>query len=396
MSSDLLTELAEYGEFHRTHQEPIDSNEVVAAPIHDRPVRGTGVRSGLATAVGMFALVLVVGLIGALVSLRAGQAPFGPSDAGPSTDEPSVGSGSGTDLGRSGLGTDGPYFVLDDPDWAVFEAWEYPAEDETYSSYDNGDLHVAIKTGLPEMLEESRSEPDKILTLNSTEVFENSFGGEDPDTGEWVVVLSYSWLTSDDVLVDVRFRNMDREQALELSTRIRPIDADRWQQLVATTPPTTIPDSDLQARTGRFGSGGEEGFGEWIRLDLPDAPEVILELAQSIVLPPDASFKRLIDNLPDEPTEMTEEGVKSMLEFEAGCLWTGYWIDSTESGASDAQAEAQAVLDEIPSWPALNATDGGGVIDAWTRNAEFAAEGDVQGVLDNLYTNNCTDVVPGE
>jgi hypothetical protein len=79
-----------------------------------------------------------------------------------------------------------------------------------------------------------------------------------------------------------------------------------------------------------------------------------------------------------------------------GCIWTGYWLDAVESGDTEAQDRAQAVLDEIPTWPALNATDGGGVVDAWTRNAELTAAEDVQGVLDNLYTNNCTDVVPGQ
>lgn len=68
-----------------------------------------------------------------------------------------------------------------------------------------------------------------------------------------------------------------------------------------------------------------------------------------------------------------------MLEFEAGCIWTGYWLDAVDSGDTDARDQALAVLEEIPTWPALNSTDGGGVVDAWTRNAELAAAGDVQG-----------------
>jgi hypothetical protein len=155
-------------------------------------------------------------------------------------------------------------------------------------------------------------------------------------------------------------------------------------------------DESDPARTGRFGTGGEEGTGEWIRLDVSEAPGVILEMADGIDLPPDHTFDRLISNLPDEPTEMTEDGIMNMLEFEAGCIWTGYWLEAVAAGDTESQARAQTVLDEIPTWPALNASDGGGVIDAWTRNAELAAQGDVQGVLDNLYTNNCTDAVPGE
>ncbi len=165
-----------------------------------------------------------------------------------------------------------------------------------------------------------------------------------------------------------------------------------------TSPSTTATDTtDTASRTGRAADGpeSEEGTGRMIRLDAPETPDLILEMAVGIELPPGGTFDRMIDNLPDEPTTQAESGIMSTLEFVAGCEWTGYWLDSVAAGDTVAQTEAQAVLDQIPTWPALTASDGGGVIDAWTRNARLAASGDVQGVLDNLYTNNCTDVVPG-
>jgi hypothetical protein len=200
----------------------------------------------------------------------------------------------------------------------------------------------------------------------------------------------FDWTTSEGTSVSVTFSGMGRDRALEVATALRPIDSEAWDELLQTAR------SKIRAHTGEFGTGGEEGTGERIRLDAPDAPEVILELAEGIELPPGKTFDRLIENLPEEPTEQTEEGIRSTLEFEAGCIWTGYWLDAVEAGDTVAQDEALAVLEEIPTWPILNVTDGGGVVDAWNRNAELAAAGDVQGVLDNLYTANCTDVVPGQ
>jgi hypothetical protein len=285
----------------------------------------------------------------------------------------------------SGLGMDGTYFALDDPSWAVIHARTTTEGGQgTLLQYERGDQVVVIYTGgaakASGLLGQSPTDPGPILELNSNQVIERSYVG----------VVSFNWMTSEGLAVVVEFGQMNRNQAIEASTALQPVEAEAWEQLTAAAM------SDLRARTGKFGTGGEEGFGELIRLDAPDAPDVILELAEGIELPPGQTFDRMIENLPDEPTEQTEAGIKATLEFEAGCIWTGYWLDAVEAGDTDARDEAVAVLEEIPSWPALNTSDGGGVTDAWTRNAELAAAGDVQGVLDNLYTNNCTDVVPGQ
>lgn len=351
----------------------------VPQPPQGRSVRAHRLRLGsIGTMAAAFIVVLLIGLPALLLNtggetqVPAGQNSVGPSDA------------------MSGLGIDGTYFTLDDRTWTVMEAWALAEGDRsTNSSYERGEATVRIMTGsiASDFLAQTSDYPETVLTFNSTEVTERSSSEG----------ISFIWTTSDGLPVIVTFGQMDREQALEVSTALRPIDSDGWEQLSARAAlaSPTMDESD-PARTGRFGTGGEEGTGEWIRLDVSEAPGVILEMADGIDLPPDHTFDRLISNLPDEPTEMTEDGIMNMLEFEAGCIWTGYWLDSVASGDTESQERAQTVLDEIPTWPALNASDGGGVIDAWTRNAELAAQGDVQGVLDNLYTNNCTDAVPGE
>lgn len=153
--------------------------------------------------------------------------------------------------------------------------------------------------------------------------------------------------------------------------------------------------TDLFARTGQPGSGsGEEDASEQIRVDAPDAPDVVRELGDEIPLPPGISFDDIIE-LPDEPTTQTELGLQSTLEFEAGCQWTTYWIASHEAGDETSAATAQSVLDAVPNWPARVATDDGGVAEMWQNIADAARNGDVAGVNDAGYLVNCTDVVPG-
>jgi len=178
------------------------------------------------------------------------------------------------------------------------------------------------------------------------------------------------------------------------------------------------------ARTGLFGSGGEEGTGELIRLDAPDASEVIAEVGGDIALPAGGSFDDLTASMSGEPTEMTESALRSTLEFDAACQWTTSWLDAEAAGDTTTMAEAQATLDAVPTWPALVASDptrqqsnrpapegapipladqgaavlpgDGGVIAMWQAIADAARAGDPQAVQDSGYTVNCTDIGPGQ
>jgi hypothetical protein len=35
----------------------------------------------------------------------------------------------------------------------------------------------------------------------------------------------------------------------------------------------------------------------------------------------------------------------------AACAWPSYWLDAEARGDADAMAEAQAALDDAPTWP---------------------------------------------
>jgi hypothetical protein len=152
----------------------------------------------------------------------------------------------------------------------------------------------------------------------------------------------------------------------------------------------------LFARTGKQATGGEDGTGEVIRVDAPDAPAVVAELGAGVPLPPGVSIDDVTAPfLAGEPTEQSESGLQASIEFVAACKWATYWLDSNAAGDATAMADAQAVLDAVPSWSALVAADGGGVIDVWRNIAEAARAMDPVALQDAGYHVNCTDVRPG-
>lgn len=133
------------------------------------------------------------------------------------------------------------------------------------------------------------------------------------------------------------------------------------------------------ARTGEFGrAGSEEGAGEFIRLDAPDAAAVVDQIGSAIPLPPDASFDawKATSLRPDPETGggslMTEAGIRSSLSLVSACSWTGYWLDGFTRGDATTMSTAQAVLDRIPTWPAVVEADGGGIVEALRNRAEGA------------------------
>lgn len=151
----------------------------------------------------------------------------------------------------------------------------------------------------------------------------------------------------------------------------------------------------IEARTGRFGMGGqsEDGSGEFIRLDAPGAEAIVDDLAQDIPLPPEGNFDRLKATLLTSPdghgVEMSESGIVSTLSYDAACQWTGYWLDGYERGDERQKAEAVVVLDEIPSWPAIVTSDGGGVVEQLRMRARGAREGNPSLFMQD-YRINCT------
>ena len=152
----------------------------------------------------------------------------------------------------------------------------------------------------------------------------------------------------------------------------------------------------LQAHTGLFGGGPgtEDGSGEFIRLDASDAARVVDRIGSHIALPPGANFDRWKANnlgasFLGRGASMTTSGIRASLEAAAACSWTGYWLDGYRRGDEPQKAMALTVLDEIPTWPATVASDGGGTVASLKIRAEGARTNHPELFMQD-YQINCT------
>ncbi len=130
---------------------------------------------------------------------------------------------------------------------------------------------------------------------------------------------------------------------------------------------------------------------ELIRFPAADAQQVVDLLAVDIPLPPGVTFDRWKEHYlnPNEQTWESETGIRGSLAFTAACEWTGYWLEAFDHGDSTTMADAQEVLDAIPTWPAVVAVDGGGIANALQNRADGARAADPILFIDE-YRINCT------
>jgi hypothetical protein len=114
----------------------------------------------------------------------------------------------------------------------------------------------------------------------------------------------------------------------------------------------------VAAHTGLFGNPkGEEGGGEFIRLDSPQFPQVLEQIRQqeNLPLPAGDSWSSLPAHFTVHgPSLETTSGIANVVEDYARCDWLGDYI--TSAGQHDASREARAaqVIEQIPSWPQLS------------------------------------------
>lgn len=147
------------------------------------------------------------------------------------------------------------------------------------------------------------------------------------------------------------------------------------------------------AHTGRHAEpeGETQAGGEWIRLDAPDTLDVVLALTAPIPLPPGTDRREVVEYLvTDEPTEMTDHGVRGTVAWvAAACAWPRYWLDAQERGDTIAMANAQAVLDAAPTWEWITADDGGGIAESLRATADGLRRGDTTHA-NWVFENNCS------
>lgn len=148
----------------------------------------------------------------------------------------------------------------------------------------------------------------------------------------------------------------------------------------------------ISARTGVEADGSQEmGTGELIRLDGSDLESVVDRLSRGIPLPPGGGFGAWAQRQGDmDPTTMSSSGLRQTLAFVAACQWTGYWLDAFDRGDRAALSRAQAVLDEIRTWPEFAS---GGISNLLRTRAEGARQGN-PALLQQDYDINCAGASP--
>lgn len=208
---------------------------------------------------------------------------------------------------------------------------------------------------------------------------------------------------AEDLLSGIMSPSVERETTVTRARRNRPRRARTVAVAVAAAlaegATAAAADHLVHAHTGWFGRGGtsEEGAGEFIRLGAPDVASVVDRIGAQIALPPGSDFEQWkAHNLRpavNGGAEMTTSGIRASLEMVASCAWTGYWLDGHDRGDEAQKSSALRVLEQIPTWPALVASDGGGGVASLERRAERART-DRPELFMQEYQVNCTGELP--
>lgn len=147
----------------------------------------------------------------------------------------------------------------------------------------------------------------------------------------------------------------------------------------------------LSARTGKKveAPSTEQIVGaEIIRLDAPDLNDVVRGLAKGYPLAPGMTTDYLTDRIStDEPTEMDEVGVESVVAYLSYCGWAEEWLRAEATSDPSASHKAARVLAQVPEWDVLSMTDGGGIVDHFRRMATAVAAGDTGPVIQDVEVN---------
>ncbi|MEV4385918.1 hypothetical protein AB0J68_09320 [Micromonospora sp. NPDC049580] len=194
-------------------------------------------------------------------------------------------------------------------------------------------------------------------------------------------------------------RNMDAR----FTDRIRHGAAWRWPWIAATTAgvlaallitPTTAFGDATPAHTGEYGRPGytENDTSEYLRTDGGDFREVVQELRPTEVpVPPGYSFAPDIDEfvsgLGSEPAVIPVTAVRGTYAAWAACAWKADWLAAQAAEDGPRSATAVAILREVPSWPLIIQTDGGGIRQQHRKVAEAAERADLSVVRDDVRDN---------
>lgn len=148
----------------------------------------------------------------------------------------------------------------------------------------------------------------------------------------------------------------------------------------------------IPLHTGERGAPGmtENDTSEFLRMDSPELDQAIDTYGREFPLPPGGDWSAAKKALrAGEPTAMQAKGLRGALALQAACQWQMYWLDSHTRHDTRKLRDAQRTLDEVPTWSAIAANDGGGTVDHLRQVAVAARRGD-PGPVRQWVAANCT------
>lgn len=177
--------------------------------------------------------------------------------------------------------------------------------------------------------------------------------------------------------------------------------ARRWQSLaaavgvlVALLLSSAAVGHAAPAHTGEYGHHGytENDASEYIRTDGVDFREVVQELRPpQVPVPPGysltADVDELVAGLGHEPAVIQLTAVRGIYAGWAACAWKADWLTAQAAGDEPRSVTAAAMLRQVPTWPLVAQTDGGGIRQQHRRIAEAAEQGDASTVRDDVRDN---------
>jgi hypothetical protein len=133
---------------------------------------------------------------------------------------------------------------------------------------------------------------------------------------------------------------------------------------------------------------------EMVDLSATDLPEYIAaKYPDWLPIPPGSTREQLIAQVVERWSQVPEVGftqevgIRETFERIAYCGWVDAWLTA---GDPAVVAEATGVMADAPEWPAINQTDGGGVVAVLAVFAEAARTGDHDGVQYAAWQWGCS------
>lgn len=144
--------------------------------------------------------------------------------------------------------------------------------------------------------------------------------------------------------------------------------------------------------TGIVAHEGTVGSSDLLDTSGDDFVELAHDATRAIPFPPgDDADAYIRAALPPGSGLMSVNGVRVTLSYDAQCAWQGYWLQAFDDGDAAALDTSTTVLQQIPTWPWLAASDSSGVIDQ-ARTVAAAAAAERDDPVRQVWSANCTEL----